>query len=263
MIKIFRLRKRSACVILDAQQFYNRIDLLHDLGWVPIKVYISCQIFSKKVPVSLSSLHKGTTILVKTSWDTRELGTKTHLAKLTHVLRLSLGMFLLVAILLSPSPPSSVGCDELKLECITSTLHRGEEAGGCLKLASYSRSCNIHYPVRWPIRHYINLTNICKVISSQSLSLNAGPEGSPPLGLLPFSSAELQHSRSRPCSLCYRNHHEMLAMDFSRWRLRVWLSWNTQILSRHVTCLPFELHSVSTSTPRRRDVFLFFCTFLR
>ena len=31
---------------------------------------------------------------------------------------------------LSPSPPSSVDCVELKLECRTSTPHRGEEGGG-------------------------------------------------------------------------------------------------------------------------------------
>ena len=39
------------------------------------------------------------------------------------------------------------------------------------------------------------------------------------------SSAELQYSRSRPCSLCFGNHREMFAMVFSRARLRVRLSW--------------------------------------
>lgn len=44
------------------------------------------------------------------------------------------------------------------------------------------------------------------------------------------SSAELQYSRSRPCFLCNRNYHEMLAMDFSRRCPRVRLSWSKQIL---------------------------------
>ena len=57
----------------------------------------------------------------------RKLGTKTHFAKLTHILPLkkTLGCCYKRLFLLSPSPPSSVDCVELKLECITSTLHRG------------------------------------------------------------------------------------------------------------------------------------------
>ena len=40
--------------------------------------------------------------------------------------------------MLSPSPPSSVDCVELKLECITPTLHRGGRGEGrCLNLTSY------------------------------------------------------------------------------------------------------------------------------
>ena len=70
----------------------------------------------------------------------RKLGTKTHFAKLTHILSLKKawgcrykGLFLL-----SPSPPSSVDCVELKLEYITSTLHRrGRGKGRCLNLTSY------------------------------------------------------------------------------------------------------------------------------
>ena len=62
-------------------------------------------------------------------------------------------------------------------------------------------------------------------------------------------SAELQYSRSRPCSFCFRNHREMLTMVFSRARLRVWLSWSSQILA------PRTRPSNSTSTPRRRDGF--------
>ena len=67
-----------------------------------------------------------TTTLVKTSWDTK-LGTKTHFAKLTHVLPLkkAWGCCYKGLFLLPPSPPSSVDCVELKLEYITSTLHRG------------------------------------------------------------------------------------------------------------------------------------------
>ena len=66
------------------------------------------------------------------------------------------------------------------------------------------------------------------------------------------SSAELQYSRSRPCSLCFGNHREILAMVFSRARLRVRLSWSSQILLRHV----HARLSNSISAPRRRDVFL-------
>ena len=71
----------------------------------------------------------------------RKLGTKTHFAKLTYILPLkkawgwccNKGLFLL-----SPSPPSSVDCVELKLEYITSTLHRGGRwEGRCLNLTSY------------------------------------------------------------------------------------------------------------------------------
>ena len=69
----------------------------------------------------------------------RKLGTKRHFAKLTHILPLKKawvccykGLFLL-----SPSPPSSVDCVELKLEYITSTLHRGGRGERrCLNLTS-------------------------------------------------------------------------------------------------------------------------------
>ena len=61
----------------------------------------------------------------------RKLGAKTHLAKLTHIIPLKnawgccyKGLFLF------PSPPSNVDCLELKLECITSTLHWGGRWGG-------------------------------------------------------------------------------------------------------------------------------------
>ena len=47
-------------------------------------------------------------------------------------------------------------------------------------------------------------------------------------------SAELQYSRSRPCSFWFRNHREMLTMVFSRARVRVRLSWISQILLGHV-----------------------------
>lgn len=67
------------------------------------------------------------------------------------------------------------------------------------------------------------------------------------------SSAELQHSRSTPSSLCNRNYHEMLAMDFSRRCLPVRLSWSKQILLRHVLDLRTPLR-----LPVRRDGFPFF-----
>ena len=70
----------------------------------------------------------------------RKLGTKTHFAKLTHILPLkkAWGCCYKGLFLLSPSPPSSVDCVELKLECITSTLHRGGTGEGrCLNLTSY------------------------------------------------------------------------------------------------------------------------------
>ena len=57
----------------------------------------------------------------------RKLGAMRHFAKLTHILPLqkSLGCCYERIFLLSPSPPNNVDCVELKLECITSTLHRG------------------------------------------------------------------------------------------------------------------------------------------
>ena len=69
-----------------------------------------------------------------------KLGTKTHFAKLTHILPLkkAWGYCYKGLFLLSPSPPSSVYCVELKLEYITSTLHRGGRGEGrCLNLTSY------------------------------------------------------------------------------------------------------------------------------
>ena len=69
-----------------------------------------------------------------------KLGTKTHFAKLTHILPLkkAWGCCYKGLFLLSPSPPSSVDGVELKLECITSTLHRGGRGEGrCLNLRSY------------------------------------------------------------------------------------------------------------------------------
>ena len=56
----------------------------------------------------------------------KKLGTKTHFATYaTYAWECCYkGLFLR-----SPSLPSSVDCVALKLECITSTLHRGEEEG--------------------------------------------------------------------------------------------------------------------------------------
>ena len=70
----------------------------------------------------------------------RKLGTQTHFANLTHILPLknAWGCCYKGLFLLSPSPPSSVDCDELKIEYITSTLHRGGRGEGrCLNLTSY------------------------------------------------------------------------------------------------------------------------------
>ena len=54
-----------------------------------------------------------------------KLGTKTHFAKLTHILLLeeAWGCCYKGLFRLSSSPHISVDCVELKLECITSTLH--------------------------------------------------------------------------------------------------------------------------------------------
>ena len=62
----------------------------------------------------------------------RKLGIKTHFAKLTHILPLkkAWGCCYKGLFLLSPSPPSSVDCVELKLEYITSTLHWEGRGGG-------------------------------------------------------------------------------------------------------------------------------------
>ena len=62
----------------------------------------------------------------------KKLDTKTHFAKLTHVLPLkkkAWGCCYKRLFLRSPSLPSSVDCVALKLECITSTLHRGKGEG--------------------------------------------------------------------------------------------------------------------------------------
>ena len=70
----------------------------------------------------------------------RKLGTQTHFANLTHILPLknAWGCCYKGLFLLSPSPPSSVDCVELKLEYITSTLHRGGRGEGrCLNLTTY------------------------------------------------------------------------------------------------------------------------------
>ena len=62
----------------------------------------------------------------------RKLGTKTHVVKLTRILPLeeARGCCCKGAISAVPSPLSSADCVGLKLECITSTLHRGGGGGG-------------------------------------------------------------------------------------------------------------------------------------
>ena len=74
------------------------------------------------------------------------LGTKTHFAKLSHILPLkkAWGCCYKGLFLLSLSPPSSVDRVELKLEYITSTPHRlGRGEGRCLDLTSYCVSVPI------------------------------------------------------------------------------------------------------------------------
>lgn len=80
-----------------------------------------------------------TKTLVKTSWDMRKLGTKTHFAKWTHILPIKKAWVCCYKslFLLSPSPLSSVDCVETKLECRTSTLGRRGE-GKCLILTRNS-----------------------------------------------------------------------------------------------------------------------------
>ena len=107
----------------------------------------------------------------------------------------------------------------------------------------------------------INLNNICKVVSSQRVSLNADQESSPSHGLLPF------HRQS--CSKVAAGRAPLQNRNTSRcWR---WISvvgvcecsclllehWHTN--SAAPSARPFN----STSTRRRRDGFLSFRTFLR
>ena len=80
------------------------------------------------------------------------------------------------------------------------------------------------------------------------MSVKVGQESS----LLSLSSAELQYSRSRSCSLWFRNHREMLAMVFSRACLQAQLSWSTLIRS----VVPRAKPSNSTYTLRGGDRFL-------
>ena len=58
----------------------------------------------------------------------RKLGTKMYFAKLTHILPLknAWGCSHKELFLLSPSPPTSVDCVELKRECMMSILYRRE-----------------------------------------------------------------------------------------------------------------------------------------
>ena len=69
------------------------------------------------------------------------------------------------------------------------------------------------------------------------------------------SSVELQYSRSRPCSLCFRNHSNILTMVCSR----------AAVLELANSVAPRAQPSNSTSTSRKRDRFLYFrlfCTFI-
>ena len=67
--------------------------------------------------------------------------------------------------LLSPSPLSSVDCVELKLECITSALHRrGRGEGRCLNLTSYCVSVS-RVLTRVVVRNRISFCNlVCRIV---------------------------------------------------------------------------------------------------
>ena len=65
------------------------------------------------------------------------------------------------------------------------------------------------------------------------------------------SSVELQYSRSRPCSLCFRDHSEMMTMVCSR----------AAVLELANSVAPRARPSNSTSTSSKRDGFLYFRLF--
>ena len=86
-----------------------------------------------------------------------KLGTKTHFAKLTRILPLeeAWGCCYEGLFRQSPSPLSIVDCVELKLECITSTLHRGR--GGGREDASIWRAIALVSQEFWPGLYVSNL----------------------------------------------------------------------------------------------------------
>ena len=100
---------------------------------------------------------------------------------------------------------------------------------------NYSQSCNIHYPVRWRIRHYINLNNIWKVISSQRVSVK---RVSPPS--LPFS--DIIRTRSLLSFVLYviSSHTLML---ISQWKGYWAIEFNvctSRLRTYHISSYPWR-----------------------
>ena len=103
--------------------------------------------------------------------------------------------------------------------------------------------------MRWRIRYSIKLNNIFKVVSSQRVSLNAGQEGSPPHGLLPF--------RRQSCSTTAAGRVPFATVYTKRcWQ---WISvgdvFECGCPGAHKFSCP--TCSNSSSTPRRCDQFQF------
>ena len=118
----------------------------------------------------------------------RKLGTKTHFAKLTHILPLkkAWGCCYKGLFLLSPSPLSSVDCVELKLEYITSTLHRGGRGEGrCLNLTSYcvsvprvlTRVVAFHVMLPWKVQSPAPLPSLLGRDSTGSVKVSTRGKG--------------------------------------------------------------------------------------
>ena len=103
--------------------------------YLPIGLGFACPFFFKTNSLHLDSYNTGQNFL----GHLRKLDTKTHFAKLTHILppKKAWGCCYKGLFPLSRSRPSSVDCVELKLEYITSTLHRGGRGKGrCLNLTA-------------------------------------------------------------------------------------------------------------------------------
>ena len=107
----------------------------------------------------------------------------------------------------------------------------------------YSQSCNIHYPVRWRIRNYINLNNICKVVRSQRVSLNADQESSPSHGLLPF------HRQSCSTVAVGRAPFETKTLRDVGNGFQSWASTSAAVYSWSIGTQTLRRHVLGLSTP--------------